>query len=755
MLVRKLWRTAWSYKVQFLSMILMLAIGIGVFVGFHMEWSSIEADTGAFFQETKYADYRIYGEEGFTKEEVERIREIPGVEAATRYLSVNVGIQDTKKTLTLNVSEDYNVSTMKCMEGQPYDKEADGIWLSDRFAEENAYEIGDTMTLVYQGAEMTGKILGLCKSGENMICVADANQLMPDYQTHGFAYITGEKLEKSLGQAFYPQINLISSLEKEVLEEEVKESLGKTLQIVDKELHTAYAGAQSEAQEGKTMGAVLPVLFLAIAVLTMLTTMHRIAANEKVQMGTLKALGFRTGRILFHYASYGIFVGAVGCLAGVLLGCGIATFIMSPHGMMSTYFDLPDWSLSMPEFCIPVLLLVVVLLAWISFLSIRKMLKGTAAETLQPYAPKAMKKGRIEKGFLWNRLSFSNKWNLRDIFRHKARSFMTLFGVFGCVVLLVGGLGMKDTMMYYLKMIGEDICQYETKITVSETAEVEDAMALAEELEGDWQASMGISFQGETTTLEIYGIDHDQVRFLNKKNQLFSLADDGVYLCLRLKDKAKIGDRISISPYGREESYQVRVAGYYRSPINESMVMTDTYAKKLGISYSVSSIYTKHPTGEIPNRQLISGKQSKTAIMDSYDTFMELMDMMVWILILAAVILGIVVLYNLGIMSYVERRRELATLKVLGFRDRAIGRLLISQNIWITCVGIFLGLFGGYGVLYVLVQALASEYELYVTIQPLSYGISILLTFGVSLFVGLMVAGKNKKINMVEAMGHF
>ncbi len=125
---------------------------------------------------------------------------------------------------------------------------------------------------------------------------------------------------------------------------------------------------------------------------------------------------------------------------------------------------------------------------------------------------------------------------------------------------------------------------------------------------------------------------------------------------------------------------------------------------------------------------------------------------MVLIFVVAAIVLGTVVLYNLGIMSYVERNRELATLKVLGFRDKHIAKLLISQNIWLTVIGVLIGLPAGVGVLYVLITSLVSEYELKLTLGVLTYTVSILLTFGVSLAVGWMVAGKNKKIDMVEAL---
>lgn len=420
--------------------------------------------------------------------------------------------------------------------------------------------------------------------------------------------------------------------------------------------------------------------------------------------------------------------------------------------MMATYFDLPEWKLTMPTFCIPVIVMTVAFLTLISYLSTRKMLQGTAADALRPYEPKAMRKSKVENLSIWKKLPFSVKWNVRDILRHKARSGMTLLGVFGCMLLMVGGLGMRDTMQEFLRIMGEDVNHYATKITVSETADNQEAEALCRHVQGDWQASTGISYEGNTIALDIYHIEQDHIRFLTEENEMFTLGDEGVYLCLRQKDTAKIGDTISFSPYGSEKTYQVKVAGYFRSLVSECIVMTDSYADSIGLEYHINAIYTKEAAEDISHSAVISGKQDKDTMMESYDTFMELLNLMIGILILAAVVLGVVVLYNLGIMSYVERRRELATLKVLGFRDKAIGRLLISQNMWLTAIGVLLGLPGGYLVLYILLTALAGEYELSITMGIVTYVVSVLLTFGVSFLVGVMVSGKSKKIDMVEAL---
>lgn len=752
MLIRKLFRTAWSYKSQFISMVIMIAIGVGIFLGFNIEWKSLEHDAFTFLEDTNYADFRLYAESGFSEDDIKKIQNIDGVDAATRYFYVNVGIKGTKKSVSLNVSENYTVSTMMVMEGAEYDKSSGGIWLSDKFADANDINIGDELTFTYTGVEITGEVVGLVKSGENLVSVADENQLLPDYEAHGFAYISPETLENDLGFAFYPQINIISDLDKETLEEKVKDATGTTLLVTTKNEHIAYAGVTGEAEEGKTMGSILPVLFLAIAILTMVTTMHRISANEKVQIGTLKALGFRDRKILMHYTFYGLMIGLIGLIFGVGLGYLVASLIISPTGMMSTYLDMPDWSLVMPDFCIPVMALMLVFLTLISFLSVKKMLKGTAADALRPYTPKAMKKSVIEKLSFWNKLSFGTKWNIRDIMRHKARSAMTLVGVVGCTLLLVGSFGMRDSMLFFLDTLDEDVSNYATKINISESATNEDALAFAAKVNGDWQAVSGISYEGKTISLEVYNSDIEKIGFLTEENKSMELTDYGVYLCLRLKDTAAIGDTIEFSPYGSEDTYEVKVAGYFRSLVSECIVMTDNYADSIGVEYHIGTVYTDTASEEIESSSLISGKQDKQTIMDSYDTFMDIMNVMIVVLAVAAIVLGIVVLYNLGVMSYVERSRELATLKVLGFRDKAIGKLLISQNIWLTVIGVLIGIPAGLGVLKVLVVALVSEYELSLSLSPFTFIVSISLTFGVSLLVGLMVSRKNKKIDMVEAL---
>lgn len=754
MLLRKLFRTAWKYKAQFISMIIMVAIGIGVFVCFNMEWYSLTVDTDNLFEQTNYADYRLMNEKGFTDDDIAAIKNIDGVQEATRVLSVNVDVKDQNKSLALFVAEDYNVSTMLITSGKEYDKNSDGFWLSDKYAAANGVKIGDTLTVKYRHAEISGEVVGLCKSGEFMICTSGSNQLMPDYTTFGFVYASPEKIKTALGGfMFYPQINLLSDMEKPQMEKAVKDALGKTTLVLSKNEHTAYAGAQGEIQEGQTMVSVLPVLFLLIGILTMITTMHRITANEKTQIGTLKALGFKNGKILRHYTSYGLFIGIVGSLLGIVLGIGLCSIIINPNGMMGTYFDLPNWGLHTPWWTWLILVGVIAFLTLISFLSVKKMLKGTAADALRPYVPQKVKPLAIEKRKVWDKMSFATKWNLRDVFRHKTRSIMTLVGIIGCMVLLVGGLGMEDTMGGMLNTLDKQILNYETRINFAETVTNEQAVEFANKYDGDYVSTTSVQVKGEPITLEIYNVAHDTIRFIDKNNKSVTLESNGAYISLRVADRGyTVGDTLEFSPYGSDKTYSVKVVGILRSLMTENITVTADYADGIELPYTISAAFVNCAQSEIASENFVSGTQTKTSVMDSYDSLMDVMNVMVLMLVLAAVVLGVVVLYNLGIMSYTERSRELATLKVVGFKNKHIGRILIGQNIWLTIAGIIIGLPAGVGVLYLLITLLASEYELKLAIGALTYCVSILLTFGVSMIVSLFVARKNKKINMVEAL---
>ena len=595
MLVKKMLRTAWQYKAQFISMVLMVMLGVGMFVGFNMEWASIEENMFSFFEDSKFADYRLVSEKGYSEDDLGKIAALDGVEAASRFLSVNVDVKDTGgDSVALAVTTDPAVSSFVLISGEAYDgSSADGIWLSDRYAEENGVSVGDTVTFVYRNTEISGKVKGLIKAAEQMICVRDKTQLMPDFATHGFAYISPVMYEKALSFAYYPQINVISSLEKDDFSEKVNKALGQTTVILTKDETLSYSQAEGEVSEGKAMGSILPALFLLIGLLTMVTTMHRLTAKEKTQIGTLKALGFHDSRITRHYTSFAFFVAVLGTALGIGMGYGVAWIIMNPNGMMGTYLDLPKWKLVFPAFCAVAVALIIAALTLIGFLSVRRMLVGTAADALRPYTPKKMKPMLIERTKFFHKLSFGTRWNMRDIVRHKARTAMSLVGIVGCTILILASFGMKDTMNAFLDMYYDNGLNYSSRIFLSETATDAEKQEIIDKYKGDFGGSVSVQLDEKTVSLDIYDITHDKIRIMDENTDKIEIGDGGAYICMRLAEEfgLGVGDTFTVSPFGTSDTYKLKVAGIFRS-VSENVIISDKYASELNLPYTVDSVYT-------------------------------------------------------------------------------------------------------------------------------------------------------------------
>lgn len=736
-------------------MILMVMLGVGMFIGFNMEWASIERNMYSFFDGSNFANYRLVNENGYSEDELKVVAELDGVKAAARFLSVNADVKNSGgDSVSLAVTTNFEVSAFVLIDGSAYDKDStDGIWLSDRYAAENGISIGDTVVFVYRNTEISGTVKGLIKAAEQMICVRDITQLMPDFATHGFAYISPVMYEEAFGFGYYPQINVISKLDKDRISELVNQALEQTTVILTKYDTVAYSQAEGEVSEGKAMGSILPTLFLLIGLLTMVTTMHRLTAKEKTQIGTLKALGFHDGRITFHYTTFALFVAVVGTLLGIGVGYGIAWFIMNPNGMMGTYLDLPEWRLILPHFCVVILVILVLALTAVGLLSVRKMLAGTAADALRPYTPKKVKPMLVERTALFHKLPFGTRWNMRDIVRHKARTAMSLVGIVGCTVLILASFGMKDTMNSFLELYYDNGLNYSSRIFLSETATDAERQKIIDRYDGDFGGSVSVQIDGKTVSLDIYDVGHDKIRIMDENADKIDIIDNGAYICMRLAEQfdLNVGDTFSASPFGTDDNYTLRVAGIFRS-VSENVIISDVYADTLKLPYTIDSVYTDAQKSEITNTESIKSVQSKQMIMDSFETFLSIMDTMIYLLVFGALLLGIIVLYNLGSMSYTERYREMATLKVVGFRDKKIGGLLAGQNLALSAFGILIGIPIGALTLSYLLKTLASEYEMKMAIEVSSYVFTILLTVGMALAVSLLVARKNRKIDMVEAL---
>ena len=334
---------------------------------------------------------------------------------------------------------------------------------------------------------------------------------------------------------------------------------------------------------------------------------------------------------------------------------------------------------------------------------------------------------------------------------------MSFIGTFGCMLLLVASFGMNQTMANFLNTFYDKTMVYSSKILMSTDAKNKDAVKIAGELDGDYSASVSSKVGDKAISVDVYNIQNGTYQFIDEDSEIVELPEDGAYICKRLAKEFNVGqgDTVTIEPYGTSDSYDVYIAGINRS-LSESISMTEEYADKIGLTendeYRINNVYTMTPKDQISTSSKITSIQSKQDIIDSFDSFMDIFYFFIIALIVASCLLCLIVLYNLGIMSYMERYREMATLKVLGFRNKAIGRLLISQNLWIAAAGTLLGIPVGIWALRFLMDLLAGEYEMEVLIGPQSIVPAAALNLGVAAIVGWLIARKNRRINMVEAL---
>ena len=756
MLNKKLFRTMWQYKAQFISMIIMTILGIAIFVALNVEWYTIDKNTKTFFDQTGFADFRVISAEGFLDEDLSKIQSIYGKDKATKYSELNVEVKNGENSKddmlsVVSVSND-KVSGFILKQGEEYNpQDEEGIWLSEKYAAINDVSIDDEIELFYNGILVKSTVKGLIQSGEKLICVRDETQLMPDFDIFGYGYISPKMQEKFLGAEYYSQINVISSDTKSEFISKINNAIDKKCLITTKDENMSYVGSQGEVEEGKIMGSILPVIFLLISVLTMMTTMQRIVNKEKVQIGTLKALGFKNNKILAHYTLYTVAVGIISSILGVLAGYGLAYSIVNPNGSMGTYIDMPDWKMSIPPFAYIVIITINALLIIIGLMSVRKILTKSACEILRPSIGEKTKPMKIEKTKWFHNRSFGVRWNLRDILHHKSRTAMSLIGVVGCMIMLLASFGIDSTMAYSIDLQYNQAMQYNNKIYLSNDITKEETDKLIETYNAEWASSVGVKIEEKAIALEIYSEQNGLVQFMDENNQFVKINNDGVYICRRIAKEFNIGigDNLVISSYQDDSKYTLKIAGILSS-MSENIVMTETYAKSIHIPFKVSLLYTIDEDINMENG--IKSIQSKKELISTFDTMFEIMDMMIVMLVGIGLILSTVVLYNLGVMGYTERYREMATLKVLGFRNKKISSLLISQNLWLSFVGIIIGLPLGYLTLEYLLVAMADDYEMNLHISTMSYIICVVLNMGVSLLVSIMVSRKNKNIDMVEAL---
>jgi len=394
----------------------------------------------------------------------------------------------------------------------------------------------------------------------------------------------------------------------------------------------------------------------------------------------------------------------------------------------------------------------------VSFLACRKELVDAPAVTLRPAPPKKIKHSAFEKSKLWLSFAFATQWNIRDIMRNKARSIMGVLGVCGCTMLMVCAYGTKDSTIALVDWAYGDLMTAANKVSFSNTVDYGMAVDYKNRFKGQLLQEAGI---------EIYAGEI-------KKTGLLTVVDEGNYMHYQTVDGAHTaltstgtaitykmanllgvneGDFIKWRIIGEDEWEVSRINQVYREPMTQGISMTRQSFEQIEHKFSPSSLLTNYAIpNELNDHKDIQSILNVSDMKADYEKSMQGTNLMISMMVGAAVVLGIVVLYNLGVLSFVEKMREIATLKVLGFKSRRIRGILQTQNIWITAGGILCGMPVGFLFLIMMCTAMSDDMDILPVVSIPSYIISILGTFAISIAVNFFLSGKVKTIDMVDAL---
>jgi len=485
----------------------------------------------------------------------------------------------------------------------------------------------------------------------------------------------------------------------------------------------------------------------------MMTTMTRIVAGQRIQVGTLKAMGFKKSVILRHYIAYNFFLAFTGAVLGLITGPLCLPPLFYPS--MSGFYTLPEWKPTYHQSFIWVSIILVLLCTLVSWLACGKLLRDTPADTLRPKAPKVFRHGWLEQTKLWQKFSFNAQWNWRDASRNRIRSLMAIIGVFGCTALVVCAFGMRDGMEDLKVWQYSIINHYESHLTLDETITPEQTDIIILSVNGeaimenrievranDIKKSASLLVTDNTTLIQSTDINLKPVQ----------LPENGISITMKLAEllEVKKGDSIDWHIYGSEKWITSTIEAVYRDPLNQGITLSRRHLESLGMVFHPTSILSAEKiTNSMKGINFITSTEESLA---GWNDLTESMYLMVYILILAAAILSVVVLYNLGLLSFTEMERELATLKVMGLKSGKLRGLLLTQNLWFSIVGFSLGVPGGMILTDAMISYSGEAFDFPLSLHLMNFLISFAFTFGLSILVNLMFSKKIRKLNMVESL---
>ena len=538
-----------------------------------------------------------------------------------------------------------------------------------------------------------------------------------------------------------------------------------------------YTGFGQDAERMANLASVFPVIFFLVAALVCLTTMTRMVEEQRVQIGSLKAMGYSGFAISRKYIFYGLLPSLTGGLFGLVIG-----YILFPKMIFTAYqimYQMPDIELrAYPEISVFSVLAAVACTTLATLGACMATLRETPASLMRPRTPKAGKRVFLEYiRPLWKRMSFTHKVTARNLFRYQKRFWMTVIGIGGCTALIIAGFGLRSSLLFTMSRQYDDLFHYSAQVTLSDNALDEERAAVEDFLSTDKRivsyvpcaaSSATAVTPSYSTTAYVEVMASGEIGkvidlFDYKTGDPITMGDEGVYIDQKLSELlgVKAGDTFFLDGDDRGD---VTVAGVYEHYTGHFIYMTPGYYESALHAGSEPNAYLMNFTSDdtetcnaiFETLLDMSGVVTTSRMRDTQDTYMhsmERVDFVVVIIILAAAALAMVVLFNLSNINITERQRELATIKLLGFYDKEVSAYVYRENIVLTVFGILMGCFMGHWLHLYLVRSTEIDLMMFGRqTAPSAYVYAAILTMLFSIAVNILAHFRMKKIDMVESL---
>ena len=752
MLKKKMIRDIRKHKTQFLSIFLMAFLGVFVFAGVGGESVGLEVNVDKFYDDTNLADGWIYS--NFINDLfLDQIYCLGATDQMERQLVVDsVADFSNDPEITLHFVENNTISKFYLIDGEPFDiNDKNGVWLDKSFADAKGLKVGDSITFEFEDYKIKKKIRGTGYSPE-YVYHASQSSVIPDFSKIGFAYMSYKAFPNDTVPYNVLNVKFDGTAENydKLLDYHMD---GYYSSFVERSEHTSVSQFSEEIDQHQMMAGIFPVVSILIAMLILLTTMTRIITHQRTQIGILKACGFKDKTIMKHYISYGFWLVLIGSLLGLIIGPMTLPKLFYPS-MSSTYI-LPSWQPAWSIDFVYIALAMIIMSILVSYYAVRSIFNENPADTIRPKAPKVSSSGMIERLGFFKHLSFNSRWNYRDAKRNKFRALMTIIGVIGCTALLVSAFGMYDGMNDLKEWEFNQINHYDSKLIIDDEASISEVDDVAEEVNGDKIMESAIEIESDTCKKSgsLLVLNHtDLVTPTDYDWNRIKIEDDEVSVSQKMADMLGIGigDTVKWHIMGSDKWIRTKIDKIHSDPTSQGFIMSADKLEDLDLNYTPTSVVTEEHVTK--NYTAIKTTNSLKDMTSSWDELTEAMWLLIYILIFFASLLAVVVLYNLGLLSFTEIEREIATLKVLGFKTNALRKLLLTQNLWFTTIGYLLGIPVGYYILKVMWESSGDSFYILPSISLMNLVITAAITFSLSILVNLMFSRKIKKLDMVESL---